>query len=69
MAFDTEVKEAFETLTLEQQIEVVDFIMYLKTKKKEQKGKIKYPFDVFSGDSFFIAEDFDETPDCFKEYQ
>ena len=68
MAFDVMVKEAFETLTQEQQIEVVDFIMYLKTKEKAQKENSKFPFDVFSGDLTFIAKDFDETPDCFKEY-
>ena len=35
---------------------------------KEAKEEKDFPFDVFSGDSFFIAEDFDETPECFKEY-
>ena len=34
MPFETTVVEAFETLTQEQQKEVVDFIMYLKTKDK-----------------------------------
>lgn len=67
MPFETTVVEAFETLTQEQQKEVVDFIMYLKTKDKAQTQESKFPFDVFSGDLTYIAKDFDETPECFKE--
>ncbi len=33
-----------------------------------EKSKKKFPFDFFSGGMTYIADDFDETPDCFKEY-
>ena len=26
-----------------------------------------FPFDAFAGGMTYIADDFDETPDCFKE--
>ena len=41
----------------------------LDVEVKEVKDNKEFPFDVFSGDLLFIAEDFDETPECFKEYQ
>lgn len=64
------VKEMFETLPFEKQNEVVDFVFFLYTenKKNEQKGKSKFPFDVFSGGMNYIAEDFDETPEGFEDY-
>ena len=34
---------------------------------KEEK-KDKFPFDAFAGGMTYIADDFDETPECFKEY-
>jgi len=70
MSFEL-VKEMFDTLPFEKQSEVVDFIFFLYTennKKSQPKGKGKFPFDVFSGGLNFIAEDFDETPDCFEDY-
>ena len=33
-----------------------------------EKPRKKILFDVFSGGMTYIADDFDETPDCFKEY-
>ena len=33
-----------------------------------EDSKEKFPFDIFSGGLTYIADDFDETPECFKEY-
>ena len=33
-----------------------------------ESSKEKFPFDIFSGGLMYIADDFDETPECFKEY-
>jgi hypothetical protein len=71
MSFDLLAKEAFDTLSQEKQVEVLDFIMFLHKRNNERikTGKEKkYPFDIFSGGLTYIAEDFDETPDCFEEY-
>lgn len=71
MSFDLMVKEAFDTLPLEKQAEVVDFIMFLHTKndKSMKPDKVKrFPFDAFSGGLLHISDDFDETPECFEEY-
>ena len=68
MAYDILIKEA-EALPEEQQQEVLDFILFLKTKTSGNKkvGK-KRKLGVFKEEPFFMAEDFDETPECFKEY-
>lgn len=51
----------------------IDEIMELESKAWEQAATEKYGkgnglFDAFAGDMAYIADDFDETPDCFKEY-
>ena len=46
--------------------EIIDFIKFLKAKEMNQGSQIQ--FDAFKGHLLFMAEDFDETPDCFKEY-
>ena len=65
MAYAELIEEA-KDLNDSNMIEVIDFIRFLKTKQDHQthnrqsntlKGKLKY-----------MADDFDETPDCFKEY-
>ncbi|MBQ9390726.1 MAG: DUF2281 domain-containing protein [Lachnospiraceae bacterium] len=66
--FDSVAKETFEMLPEEQQAEVVDFIMFLGEKTKVSEDEKGFPFDVFAGDMIYMADDFDETPDCFKEY-
>ena len=65
------VKEMFDTLPVEKQTEVVDFVLFLYTEnnKNIQKKEIKkFPFNVFSGGMNYIAEDFDEIPEGFEEY-
>ena len=50
-------------------LEVIDFILFLKAKTGgEEKKNKKRTLGVFNGEDFFMSEDFDETPDCFKEY-
>ena len=68
MAYDILIKEA-EALPEEQIQEVLDFILFLKTKtsgNRKEGGKRK--LGVFKEEPFFMAEDFDDTPECFKEY-
>ncbi len=68
MAFDILIKEA-EALPEEQIQEVIDFILFLKTKPSgDKKPNPKRTLGVFKEDSFFMADDFDDTPECFKEY-
>ena len=46
--------------------EVLDFIQFLKAKDDRKKRNII--FDELKGGLIYMADDFDETPDCFKEY-
>ena len=66
--FDSIAQQKFDALTDNQQAEVVDFIIFLSEKSKTVEDKKDFPFDVFAGDMVYMADDFDETPDCFKEY-
>lgn len=68
LMFDAIAQQKFDALTDNQQAEVVDFIMFLSEKSKPVEEKKDFPFDVFAGDMVYMADDFDETPDCFKEY-
>ena len=45
-----------------------DFILFLKTKPSEYRPKKKRDLGIFKESSFYMADDFDETPACFKEY-
>lgn len=65
MAYTDLIEEA-KDLNDSNIIEVIDFIRFLKTKQDHQthnrqsntlKRKLKY-----------MADDFNETPECFKEY-
>ena len=61
MAYDTLVREARD-LPEDMIEQVIDFMRFLKyTSKKEQTNPLADEF-------ISIAEDFDETPECFKEY-
>ena len=46
--------------------EVLDFIKFLKAKEEKKKTEMKS--NLLAGGLIYIADDFDETPDCFKEY-
>lgn len=66
--FESIAKQTFDTLSDNQQAEVIDFMMFLSEKSKPVGTKKKLPFDAFAGDLVYMADDFDKTPDCFKEY-
>ena len=44
--------------------EVIDFIKFLKAKNSSNQTKII--FDEFKDGLRYMADDFDDTPDCFK---
>ena len=75
MAYDTLVKEA-KDLSEDMMEQVIEFMRFLKyTSRKEQTKHSESIGSTFHrsvsplADEFIaIAEDFDETPECFKEY-
>ena len=74
MAYETLIKEAKE-LPEEKITEVLDFILFLKNQSAntavqgyEKKQDIRRRPNIFAGKLKHIADDFDETPECFKEY-
>lgn len=75
MAYDTLVKEA-KDLPEDMIEQIIDFMRFLKqVSRKEQVNHSISHDTVFQrsvnplADEFIsMAEDFDETPECFKEY-
>ena len=67
MDFAMDAKASFDALSQAQQAEVLKFIRLLSA-KTEGKQRKSFPFDIFAGGMTYMAEDFDETPECFKEY-
>ncbi len=75
MAYDTLVREARD-LPEDMIEQVIDFMRFLKYTSKKEQTKPSISNDVVFcrsvnplADEFIsIAEDFDETPECFKEY-
>ena len=65
MAYAEIIEEA-KTLSDNSASEVLDFIKFLKA--KEEKNKTERKSNLLAGGLLFMAEDFDETPECFKEY-
>ena len=66
------IMQEMETMSEESRQEVFDFVLFLKSRLRsvdtpasDTSGRT---LDVFQTDGFFMAEDFDETPDCFAEY-
>ena len=73
MAFDVLARDMFETLSTEQQAEVVDFIVFLSTRQSKAQssqpsGNSSFPFDCLAGGLNYIADDFDAPLDDFREY-
>ena len=65
MAYSEIIEEA-KTLSDSNMAEVLDFIKFLKNK---QTSSVKHRTPgLLKGKLKFIADDFDETLDCFKEY-
>ena len=73
MAFDVLARDMFETLSTEQQAEVVDFILFLSTRQnKAHDSQMSeggfFPFDCLAGGLNYISDDFDAPLDDFEEY-
>lgn len=69
----TEVKQKIQSATYEEQISILSFIEdLLKTRNHSQDSTVKssVPERKLGGleKGFWIADDFDETPECFKDY-
>ncbi len=67
MAYSELVEEA-KTLTERNMAEVTDFIKFLKAKQNNDKKDQRRCPDLLKGRLKFMADDFDETPDCFGGY-
>ena len=74
MAYDTLVKEA-KDLPEDMIEQVIEFMRFLKSSKKEQTKcsmsnsmTFRRSVNPLADEFIAIAEDFDETPECFKEY-
>ena len=61
-----------EGLSEEDMTKVIEFVHFLKysskNEKREDTNKPKRVLGSLKGGLKYMAEDFDETPDCFKEY-
>ena len=64
-----------EGLSEESKAKVVAFVHFMKyTEENEKKAKTekakrpKRTYGIFKGSLKYMADDFDETPECFKEY-
>ena len=65
------ILKEIESLPEEKKQEVFNFVLFLKsngTTGGKRNLSVKRRLDAFKTDQFFMADDFDETPECFKEY-
>ena len=65
MTAKQEVLDLMSDMSEEEAIEVLGLLK--KLMKSEKKKGVKRKFGVYKG-KFWMADDFDETPDCFKDY-
>lgn len=70
MAMPETIVQRWNEMTGEEQAQAVDFIDYLLMKRKygQQSRKTHFQFDALAGGLEYIADDFDETPEEFREY-
>ncbi len=75
MPYDTLVREAKELPEdmIEQAIEFIRFLKYASEKKQTMHSTnsdiiFHRSVNPLAGELVFIADDFDKTPECFKEY-
>ncbi|QTQ14548.1 DUF2281 domain-containing protein [Treponema parvum] len=64
------LEKQINSLNVEQQQAVFDYVNLLveqNTAKKEQSIIRRVPGGLAAG-AFYMADDFDETPECFKDY-
>ncbi len=66
MAYAELINEEIKYLSDDNAAEVLDFVKFLRKKQEEKKNGLK--LDLLKGGLKYMAEDFDETPDCFEEY-
>ena len=62
---------AADMMPEEKKQEVFNFVLFLKSNGAtggKRNLSVKRRLDAFKTDQFFMADDFDETPECFKEY-
>ena len=66
MAYAELINEEIKYLSDDNAAEVLDFVKFIRKKQEEKKNELK--LDLLKGGLKYMAEDFDETPDCFEEY-
>jgi len=62
------LEKKIECLTLEQQQSVFGYINFLLSKNQSSENKILKRQPGGLEGEFYMSPDFDETPECFKEY-
>ncbi|UTC83612.1 DUF2281 domain-containing protein [Treponema denticola] len=60
------LEKKINNLTLEQQQSVYDYVNFLLYQNTAQKNIRRKPGGLEG--KFYMAEDFDKTPECFKDY-
>lgn len=62
--------QIFNTMSPSAKQELYDFALFLASKKTEENTSPlpKRQAGIGKDPDFYMAPDFDETPDCFKEY-
>lgn len=74
--YDTLITES-KDLPEDMLFEIVQFVRFLKSKmaqkhsatnKESRQNLSKRKPGILSGGLLYMADDFDETPDCFQEY-
>ena len=67
MPYDV-LEKKIECLTVEQQQSVFDYVDFLFSKNTNPQKKTQKRSPGGLTGKFVMAPDFDETPECFKEY-
>lgn len=64
-----QMQQQLQSASYEEQVSMLSFIADLLKKKIQPQKKLQ-PKHKLGGleKGFWIADDFDETPDCFKDY-
>ena len=62
------LEKKINSLSVEQQQSVFDYINFLIYQNMTKKEKIMYRTPGGLTGAFYMADDFDETPECFKDY-
>lgn len=69
MAMPESVVQRWNEMTEDEQAQAVSFIDFLLEKRKREKPrKTHFELGALAGGLVYIADDFDETPEEFKEY-